>query len=199
MILLMLKTLASKILNWAKAHWKQLLLVLLGVFLTLKMQSCVGCRKPNGTPVSGPSTPVVSPLPKNDKERVIVNGNQVIVQTPTDVKVVTGTRGAVVEVTKDNKIIVKEKTHGFVLNPLIGFGGNNTGMKGVVGAEVYYYKKLDLIGGMGADKYLEHTSVFVALGYTPQTKILHNTILWGGPSIDLAGVRGIMVGVAVRI
>ena len=189
----------SKTKNFILKYWKQLLLVGLGVFLTLKVQGCAHKLFPSKNPNLSPSTPVVAPLPKNDKERIIVNGNQVIVQTPTSTQVVNGSRGATVEVTKDNKIVVTEKTHGFVLNPLIGFGGNNTGMKGVVGAEIYYYKKLDLIGGMGADKYLNHTAVFIALGYCPENKWLHNTTFGVGPSIDFGSIRGIMFIAAVRI
>jgi hypothetical protein len=200
MILTTILAILSKIKNFTVKHWKQLLLVGLGAFLALKVQGCAHKLFPPKKPVSGPSSPATGPvLPKNDREEIIVTPNKTTVVTSSGTQTVTGTRGATIDVTNNGKIIVKEKTHGFVLNPMLGIAVNNTGLKGVVGTEVYFYKKLDLIVGLGADKYISHTSGFVAIGYTPQNKFFHNTSFWIGPSIDLNNTKSIIAGVAVRI
>jgi hypothetical protein len=188
-----------KIKDFVVKYWKQLLLVGLGAFLTLKAQGCAHKLFPPKTPVSGPSSPTTKPLPKNDTEQIVVKNNEVEVTTTKGTTVVNGSRGVTVDVKKDGTVQVTPKTYGFVLNPLIGFGANNTGMKGIVGAEIFYYKKLDLIGGLGADKYFNHTAAFIAAGYCPENKFFHNTTFWIGPMLDVNGTRGLMVGLAVRI
>lgn len=203
MILALLKTLASKTLNFIKLYWKQLLLVFLGVFITLKFQSCVGCRKPHQTPNSGPSSPTTQPvLPKGDKEVIKVDPTHGTTTITTDkgTTTVTGSRDTTVEVKDDGKVVVHSKTFGLCHNLMIGAGVNNTGVKGVAGFEWLYWKKLDLISGLGADKYLSHTALLTSVGYTPYNKIFHgNTSFWLGGSIDTTGTRSLMTGFAVRI
>jgi hypothetical protein len=192
-------TILTKIFNFIKLHWKVVLAAVLGAVFFAKAQGCYHRVFPSKQPVSGPSTPAVKPLPKDDRERIVVSNNTVEVTTSRGTTSVNGSRGVTVDVKKDGTIQVTPKTHGFVLNPLIGFGVNNTGLKGIVGAEIYYYKKLDLIGGMGADQYLSHTAIFVAIGYCPENKLLHNTNIWIGPMLDVTGSKGVMAGVTVRI
>ena len=161
-----------------------------------------GCHKKGTT---NPSNPTNVKLPITDKEEIIVSNNQVQVVSrnasgQTVVKTVTGTRGAKVEVKKDGTIKVTEKTHGWALNPMLGAGINSTGPKAVIAYEIYYYKKLDLIGGMGADKFFSHTAFFAAVGYTPINKFFHgNTSFWIGPMMDVGGGKGVMAGFALRI
>ena len=200
-MLILLLSVLKKAFNFIKLHWKAILMAL-GVFFLLN--SARGCyhkivpSKPN----SGPTTPVSKPLPKDVKEIIKVDDthNTTTITNDKGTTTINGSRETTIEVKKDGQIVVKNKTLGFCLNPMLGIGGNNTGIKGIVAAELFYYKKLDLISGIGADRYISHTALFLAVGYTPQNSILHgNTSFWVGPSIDVVGGRGVMFGVAVRI
>jgi hypothetical protein len=195
----MLTLILSKLWNFIKLHWKVVLAAIFGAIFFAKAQGCYHRVFPPKNPISGPTTPTVQPLPKDDKERIIVKNNEVQITTPNGTQTVNGSRGVTVDIKKDDTIKVTPATHGFVLNPIIGFGINNTGVKGIVGAELYYYNKLDFIGGMGADNYLNHTAAFVAIGYCPESKVLHNTNFWIGPMLDVTGSKGIIAGVSVRI
>lgn len=190
---------ANKIKNFVVKYWKQLLLVLLGIFITLKFQSCAGCRKPQ---TNSPTTPVSKPLPPDVKEIITTNPTTgtTTVQTPTGTTTVTGTRGTTVTIKKDGQIIVKEKTIGFCHNLMLGAAVNNTGPKGTAGLEWFFYKRLDVISGLGADKYLSHTALFTSVGYTPVNKVFHgNTSFWLGGSVDTTGTKSVMTGFSVRI
>src|SRR5229473_7954622 len=155
----------TKIKDFVVKYWKQLLFVSLGAFLMLKAQGCYHKVFPPKNPISGPSNPTVKPLPKDDKERIVVDPTHGTT-TITDDKgttVVTGTRETVVDIKKNGQVVVHEKTIGFCHNLAVGAGINNTGVKGTLGLEWFFYKRLDLISGIGADKYLSHTALFTAI------------------------------------
>lgn len=194
--MLTLIALLTKIYNFIKLHWKIVLAAILGAVFFAKAQGCYHKVFPPKTPVSGPSAPI---LPKNDKEQIVVKDNQVQITTPKGTQTVDGTRGVIVDVKKDGTVKVTPKTHGWVLNPMLGFAGNNTGIKGTIGAEFYFYKKLDVLGGLGADKYISHTALFLGTGYTPENKFFHNTSFWIGGSIDVKATKSVIIGTSVRI
>lgn len=190
----------TKIFNFLKLHWKVVLAAILGAVFVLKAQGCAHKLFSSKKPISGPSSPISQPvLPKNDKEQVIVKNNQVQIVTATGTQTVNGSRGVTVDIRKDGTIKVTPKTHGWVLNPMLGIAGNNTGLKGTLGAEIYFYKKLDVLGGIGADKYFSHTAGFIGCGYTPENNFFHNTSFWIGGSIDVKVTKSIIAGVSVRI
>lgn len=194
-------TILSKIKNFIFKYWKQLLLVGLGAFLTLKVQGCAKKLFPGKTPISGPSSPTTPKLPKGDKEVITVDDTKHTTTITTDkgTTVVNGSRQTTIEIKNNGKVVVHNKTHGLCLNPMLGAGVNNTGAKGILAAEIGYWNKLDVVGGMGADKYLAHTAFFIAPGYTPNTKFFHNTSFFVGPMIDVKGNKGIFLGFAARI
>lgn len=192
-------TILSKIKDFVVKYWRQLLFVGLGAFLMLKAQGCYHKVFPSKQPVSGPTTPV---LPKGDKEVITTNPTEGTTTITTDKgsTTVTGTRGTTIEVKKNGQVVVHEKTIGFCHNLMIGAAVNNTGVKGIVGLEWFFYKKLDVISGLGADKYLSHTAGFTSIGYSPVNRIFHgNTSFWVGGSIDTTGTKSVMTGFSVRI
>ena len=193
-----LMAILTKVLNFIKLHWRAILMTLGVFFLLNSARGCYHKIVPQ-KPISGPSSPTTPILPKGDTEQIVVKNNEVQVTTQKGTTVTNGNRGVTIDVKKDGSIVVTPKTHGFVLNPMLGAAVNNTGVKGVLGTELYFYKKLDLLGGIGVDKYLSHTSLFLALGYTPESKWIHNTSIWIGPSIDTTGTKSLIVGVSVRI
>jgi hypothetical protein len=177
------------ILEFIKKHYKGFAAGALVLFLCLHVKSCEDEK------IAAKN----SPLPPNVTEKITVKNNTVTIQTPTTIKTISGVREGTLTIMKDGNTKLDLKDHGFVLNPIIGFGANGTGMKGIVGAELYYYKKLDLIGGVAADQDLSHAGAFVALGYCPENKFFHNSTFWIGPMMDVSGSKGIAAGVAVRI
>jgi hypothetical protein len=190
----------TKIFNFLKLHWKVVLAAILGAVFFAKAQGCYHKVFPSTQPISGPTSPTTQPtLPKNDKEQVIVKNNQVQIVTSKGTQTVSGSRGVTVDIRKDDTVKVTPKIHGWVLNPMIGFAGNNTGIKGTLGAEFYFYKKLDFLGGLGADKYFSHTALFVGSGYTPENQFFHNTSFWIGGSIDVKAAKSVIAGISVRI
>ena len=191
----------NKIKDLVAKYWRQLLLVALGAILVLKAQGCAHKLFPPKTPVSGPTTPTSKPLPKDDKEIITVNdtNHTTTIQTDKDTTVVTGGRKTTVTVKKDGTVVVKEKTIGFCHNLMLGAAANNTGPKGTIGLEWFFYKKLDIISGIGADKYLNHTAGFTSVGYTPINKFFHGgTSFWVGGSIDLNATKSVIVGFSIR-
>lgn len=174
----------------------------LGVFFLLN--SARGCyhKIVPQKPISGPSAPIVPVLPKDDKEIITTNptNGTTTVTNANGSTTVTGTRGTTIEIKKDGTVKVTEKTIGFCHNIMIGAAVNNTGVKGTVGLEWFFYKKLDVLSGVGADKYLSHTAGFTSIGYTPVNKIFHgNTSFWLGGSIDTTGTKSVITGFSVRI
>lgn len=185
-----------------KKYWKLILAALFGALFLLKAQGCYHKIVPQ-KPISSPSSPIVAPvLPKDDKEIIKVDPTHGTTTVTNDkgTTVVNGTRGTTIEIKKDGTVKVTEKTIGFCHNIVLGAAINNTGPKGTVGLEWFFYKRLDLISGIGADKYLSHTAGFTSVGYTPVNKIFHgNTSFWIGGSIDTTGTKSVMSGFSVRI
>jgi hypothetical protein len=175
-----------KILELLKKYWKLALALAFAGVVAFKVH---GCDKKH----MQPPTQVV--LPPKDKEQIIVKNNEVTVITQKGTTVTNGSRGVTIDVKKDGSVVVTPKTHGFVLNPMLGAGINSTGPKITVGAEVYYYKKLDLLVGIGADKYIANTVGFAGIGYTPESKWIHNTSFYVG----YASNHSVMAGFAIRI
>jgi hypothetical protein len=194
----------TKIKNFIFKYWKQLLLVSLGAFLMLKAQGCAKKLFPPKTPISGPSSPIAKQpvLPKDDKEIITTNSIEgtTTVTNSQGSTTVTGTRGTTIEIKKDGTVKVTEKTVGFCHNIVLGAAVNNTGPKGTLGLEWFFYKRLDVISGLGADKYISHTAGFTSIGYTPINKVFHgNTSFWIGGSIDTTGTKSVITGFSVRI
>jgi hypothetical protein len=177
------------IFEFIRKHYKAFAAGALVLFLCLHVKSCEDEK------IAAKS----SPLPPNVTEKITVKNNTVTIQTPTKTQTINGAREGSITIMKDGKVVTSIKNHGFVLNPILGIGVNNTGVKGIVGAEIYYWNKLDVIGGMGADTYLSHTALFAALGYCPENRFFHNTNFWIGPMLDVTGSKGVMAGVSVRI
>jgi hypothetical protein len=199
--MIILLAILTKTYNFVKLHWKVVLAAILGALFVLKAQGCYHKLVPS-KPNSGPSSPTTKPLPKGDKEVITVNptNGTTTVTTGKGTTTVNGTRGTTIEVKTDGTVKVTEKTIGFCHNIMIGAAVNNTGVKGTVGLEWFFYKRLDLISGIGADKYLSHTAVFTGIGYTPVNKIFHgNTSIWIGGSMDTTATKSIMAGFSVRI
>ncbi len=192
-----LLTSLTKIYSFLKTHWKAILMVL-GVFFLLN--SARGCYHKIVSPRLhfGPSSPIVTPLPKDTKERISVKNGIVTIQTPTETKVIEGVREGSVDIKNDGKVILNVKNHGFSLVPQIGVAVNSTGPKITVGTEIYYWNKLSLLSGLGVDKYIKNTCVYLGLGWTPN-KIIHHTSLWIGGSIDTQASKSVVVGVAIKI
>ena len=200
--MILAKVILIKILELGKKYWKLLLAASLGALFLLRAQGCYYKVFPPKNTGSDPNKAVVVVLPKGDKEVITVNptNGTTTVTTGKGTTTVNGTRGTTIEVKTDGTVKVTEKTIGFCHNIMIGAAANNTGMKGTVGLEWFFYKRLDLISGLGADKYLSHTALFTALGYTPVNKIFHgNTSIWIGGSYDANANKSIIAGVSVRI
>jgi hypothetical protein len=186
-----------------KRHWKVVLSAILGAIFFVKAEGCYRRIFPPKQPNSGSSGTIVQPvLPKDVKEIIKVDNTKNTTKITTDKGTTTidGSRETTIVVGKDGKIEVKSKTWGFCHNIALGAAVNNTGPKGTLGLEWFYWKRLDLLAGLGADKYLSNSLAFASLGYTPVNKIFHgNTSFWLGCSLDVSGTRSIITGFSVRI
>lgn len=100
------------------------------------------------TPVRNPQQPTV--LPVNDRETITVDPihHRIEVLTASGLKTETlPDRKSTVEVRKDGQIKIVAPQTGFETRPFVGLGFGN-GFRGYIGADLWYFKKLDL--GLGA-------------------------------------------------
>lgn len=172
----------AKIKNFVVKYWRQLLLVSLGAFLMLKAQGCAKKLFPPKTPVSGPSSPTVPVLPKDDREiiKVDTQHNQTTVTTEKGTTTVTGTRDVTVEVKKNGQVVVKEKTIGFECRPGLGAHIGPDGGRLDLTVDWGYWKRVDGLVGIGTDfKNVQNTDIFIGAAYQFSNK-LPNTSIFGG-------------------
>jgi hypothetical protein len=95
-----------------------------------------------------PKLPTV--LPVNDKEQIIIDPvkHQLIILRPGGDTITTlPDRRSVIDIKKDGSVIVTAKQMGFETRPFIGLG-LGSGFRGYVGADLFFFKKLDV--GLGA-------------------------------------------------
>ncbi len=175
------------VLAFVKSYWKQIILVTVGVIATLNIQSCYHkIFPPKPSPVS-------TTLPSNVKYRVTVKGDSVTIQTPTGTKTIVGVRGGTLDITTDDKIDLKVRDKGW--DPRFGFNGYIGSDGGAFGFDFrpFYWKRVDLLTGIGYMPKKEQLDCWFGVGYTPATSMFSNTTVFVGYSVRKSPVAGISV------
>jgi hypothetical protein len=176
--------LGVKLCGLIERHWRGFFVGVLAVFLCLKVQSLFH-------KVTNPSTPTQVVLPKNDKEIINVSNNKVTITTSKGTQTVTGSRDTVITEDKSGNIKITEKTDGW--EHQLGFGGYVSSRMGLaLDLRYFYLKGFDAMAAVGYVPQTQRLDGFLALGYTPSTSWMSNTMLYVGYSpVNHAPVCGI--------
>ncbi len=134
-----------------------------------------------------------SPLPPNVVERVSVSHGVVTLQTPSGLKRILGVREGSLTIMKDGTSKLEVKTSGFEHE--IGMNGFVNRDGGALGLDLraYYWKKVDLMVGVGFAPRTERFDAWLGVGYTFQTSWVSNTTAFIGYSVHNNPIVGISV------
>ena len=134
-----------------------------------------------------------SPLPPNVVERVSVKHGTVTLETQSGLKKISGVREGSLTIYKDGTSKLDVKTHGWEHE--VGMNGFVNSDGGALGLDLraYYWKKADLMVGLGYSPKTDRFDLWVGLGYTPQTSWVSNTTFFVGYSVHNNPVAGISV------
>ncbi len=134
-----------------------------------------------------------SPLPPNVVERVSVKNGTVTLQTQSGLKRISGVREGSLDIMKDGTTKLSVKTNGWEHE--VGMNGFVNRDGGALGLDLraYYWKKVDLMVGLGYSPKTDRFDAWIGVGYTPQTSWVSNTTAFVGYSVRNNIVAGISV------
>ena len=133
------------------------------------------------------------PLAPNVTEKVTVKNGTVTIQTPSRTKSISGIREGSLTIMKDGTSKLDVKTNGWEHE--VGMNGFINADGGALGLDlrVYYYKKVDIMSGLGYAPRTRRLDAWIGLGYTPQTSWISNTTIFVGYSVHNNPIAGISV------
>lgn len=138
------------------------------------------------------SVPTLKP---DEREQVLVNNltHQVTIVTDKGVTQVSGVRRTLISVKKDGNVAVTIKDKGLTLEPGLSVSVTDHGPRAGFDFGVAYYKRLDLIVGVGFNNKLADTRGYLAVGYTPKTAWLSNVDFFAGITTEKTPIVGVRV------
>lgn len=137
--------------------------------------------------------PQPSPLPNNVAEKVSIKNGVVTIQTPKDIKRISGVREGSLTIMKDGTSKLDVRTFGW--EHQIGMDGFVNADGGAVGLDLryFYYKQFDALLGIGYGPRTQKLDTWLGIGYTLRTSWISNTTLFIGYSVRNNPIAGLSV------